>query len=226
MTTAATRSLEGISVSALREMDPALLLDALERVIRRKSHTYFVYGFEFEDKRQEMSLCVYRCQQNYDPDNHPGFKNRSSSFINYLLVAIDNTLCRMADAGRRQSRVVSEVACARCGLQKALFARGVCLCGSARFKPVYAAPVVSLELALDDIPTFFEPFTTDSYDFEDRDLITRLIRTLPRRDWMDAFEGIEAGILPERIKASLRSYLDKHVGILPVSRCNREQQSA
>lgn len=121
-------------------------------------------GYEPEDIRQEILTALWKCQRNFDPANRKGFNGKQSSFINYLITSIENTLGK---APRRFSQSyympITGLECRGCGTMVEVANRPTCpSCGGKRWKAIHGGSLVSFDNELVSYEPAVDGFEDDA----------------------------------------------------------------
>lgn len=161
-------------------------------------------GYAPDDIAQEVRLTLWKCQQAFDPETRKGFNGRPSSFLNYLITSIENTLGK---APRRFSQSyyqpVTGLECMGCGGQAAVeqgSKRQTCKgCGGKRWRAVHGGSIV----AIDPDAEWAMPAEEDFSDSVVQELAVRgWLSSLPADMRADCETIIAGGKIPaERVRA-------------------------
>lgn len=209
------KGITGIGVAELKAMPIEELFKHLEPLIRKWSNS-FIPGFDYDDRRQEILVVVWRCQMRYDPEGKKGYNDKSSSFLNFVIHAIKMRLGNCKYTGERQQYATASLECWKCGLVLPVFSREkTCpLCGGGRWKTLRDARIASVD-TLSEYSDAWQPGAEDDYDFEIDEIIEAIVSKVPvhRRDQVRI--GLRDGKLNQKMRSEVQSIISSNPGILP-----------
>ncbi len=95
-------------------LDEDAFLTQLRPLIAKYARHY-VPGYTFDDLSQEISIVLLRCRVLFREDV-TGYGGRRSSFLNYAIHAIENTLRKLGNNSRRFYRPSVSIRCRACDM--------------------------------------------------------------------------------------------------------------
>lgn len=210
------KSILGMGALELKALQPEVLFEYLEPLILKWSNS-FIPGFDFDDRRQEILVVIWKCQMKYDPDGKRGYEDRSASFLSFVIHSIKMRLGNCKYTGERQQYATKNLQCWGCGLTVPVFSKekNCPTCNGTQWKTLRDVHIASVD-QLSEYSDSWQPGKTDEYTFgfEADTAIDRIVGCFPTKRQPVIKSALLRGKLTQKMREQVLAAIKSDPGIL------------